>query len=195
MMFSRVLTDILPCEIDRGEVIRYAGGGKDCGELAKMLDECIAEASSVLSYRGCYKEFDINTEREMLDLGFCKVKSASLAKNLSGCKKIILFAATVGMGIDRLIMKYGKISPAKGLMMQAIGAERVEALCDAFSEKLKEKGYEIRPRFSPGYGDLPISLQKEIFASLQPEKLIGLTLSDSLLMSPTKSVTAIIGIK
>ena len=128
-------------------------------------------------------------------MGFCRTESASLAKNLCGCKKIILFAATVGIGIDRLIMKYGKLSPAKGIIMQGIGAERIEALCDAFSERLGEEGYVLRPRFSPGYGDLSLDLQKQIFATLQPEKNIGLTLSSSCLMSPTKSVTAIIGIK
>ncbi len=189
-----VLSGVLPRETDRGEVIRYAGGGKDEGELKKMLDECIAEVLPLLSYRVCYKEFDIKTAENLLDIGFCSVESASLVKNLSGCKKIILFAATVGIGIDRLIMKYGKISPAKGLIMQAIGAERIEALCDAFCEKIREEGYVLRPRFSPGYGDLPLLLQKEIFATLEPEKLIGLTLSESILMSPTKSVTAIIGV-
>ena len=120
--------------------------------------------------------------------------SSSLSKNLSGCKKIILFAATVGIGIDRLIMKYGKIYPVKGLMMQALGAERIEALCDAFVSEMEKTGQKMRPRFSPGYGDLPLEFQKEIFAALAPEKNIGLTLSASCLMSPTKSVTAIIGI-
>ena len=194
MRGATVLSGVLPPEIDRGEVIRYAGGGKDEGELKKMLDECIAEASSLLSYRVCYGELDIKVDEDILDLGFCTVKSTSLAKNLSGCKKVILFGATVGVGIDRLISKYGKISPAKGLIMQAIGAERIEALCDAFCEKIREDGYTLRPRFSPGYGDLPLSLQKEIFVTLEPEKLIGLTLSELLLMSPTKSVTAIVGV-
>lgn len=194
-MSAAVAMGVLPREINRAEVIRYAGGGKDTGELKKMLDECIAELSPLLSYRVCYKKFDIKTDGDLLDMGFCHTESALLAKNLSGCKSIVLFAATVGIGVDRLIMKYGKISPAKGLIMQAVGAERIEALCDAFSEKLEKEGFALRPRFSPGYGDLPLSLQKDIFNALSPEKLIGLTLSASLLMSPTKSVTAIIGIK
>ncbi len=189
-----VLTGIPPREIDRSEILRYAGGGKDFGELKKMLDECLAEAIPEFSYRVCYQDFSIKVSENILDLGFCRAESASLTKNLLGCKKIILFAATVGIGIDRLIMKYGRISPAKGLIMQAIGAERIEALCDGFSEKIKEEGYALRPRFSPGYGDLPLSFQKKIFEVLEPENLIGLTLSNSFLMSPTKSVTAIIGI-
>ena len=194
MKTSIVISDLLPSEIDRREVIRYAGGGKDLGELGKMLDECIAEAKSELDYRVCYREFEIKALGSLLDLEFSHVRSDSLAKNLSGCKKIILFAATVGIGIDRLIMKYGKISPAKGLMMQALGAERIEALCDAFVSEMEKTGYKMRPRFSPGYGDLQVDLQKEIFQALAPEKNIGLTISSSCLMSPTKSVTAIIGI-
>lgn len=51
-----------------------------------------------------------------------------------------------------------------------------------------------RPRFSPGYGDLPLSAQREIFAVLDCGKRIGLMLNDSLLMSPSKSVTAFVGI-
>ena len=182
-------------EIDRREVIRYAGGGVDEGELSAVLDECTAEAMTVTCGRVCFRVLDVKRDGNALDLGFCRVESNALAKNLKGCERIILFAATVGLGIDRLIMKYGRISPFKGLIMQAIGAERIEAVCDSFCEGLQEKGYSLRPRFSPGYGDLPLELQTDIFRALSPEKNIGLTLSSSCLMSPTKSVTAIMGIE
>ena len=80
-------------------------------------------------------------------------------------------------------------------MMQAVGAERVEALCDAFCEQFRrENGVGLRPRFSPGYGDLPLAAQRELFALLDCPRKIGLTLNESLLMSPTKSVTAFAGI-
>ena len=82
--------------------------------------------------------------------------------------------------------------------LQAIGAERIEALCNAFSLEMKNEyaksGRSLRPRFSAGYGDLPLELQREIFNALGCERRIGLTLNDSLIMSPSKSVTAIIGI-
>ena len=107
----------------------------------------------------------------------------------------ILFAATVGVEIDRLIGKYGRLSPTKALLFQAIGAERIEALCDAFCADIKkEYNTGLEPRFSPGYGDLPLSAQKNIFAVLDPERRIGLTLNSSLLMSPSKSVTAFVGL-
>jgi len=93
-----------------------------------------------------------------------------------------------------MIAKYGRISPVRALFFQAIGAERIESLCNAFCKDIK-KDLNITPRFSPGFGDLPLELQKDIFFALQPHRNIGLTLNESLLMSPSKSVTAIIGIK
>ena len=90
--------------------------------------------------------------------------------------------------------RYTSLSPAKALFFQAIGAERIESLCDTFCAELKENGLQLRPRFSPGYGDLPLDLQKDLFRVLDCSRKIGLTLNESLLMSPSKSVTAIIGI-
>ena len=83
------------------------------------------------------------------------------------------------------------------LAVSALGSERVEALCDEFCNRLateKGEGVKVYQRFSPGYGDLPLEVQRDIFALLSPERAIGVTLGDGLLMSPTKSVSAIIGI-
>lgn len=111
---------------------------------------------------------------------------------------MIIFAATIGVGVDRLISKYSRLSPTKALCFQAIGAERVEALCDEFCNKMKTElekdGEKVKPRFSPGYGDLPLETQKMIFSLLDCPKRIGVTLGDTLLMSPSKSVTAFVGI-
>ncbi len=134
----------------------------------------------------------------LLDLGFLQTDSQGLCRNLQGCDKVILFAATVGLVPDRLIAKYGRLSPTKALCMQAIGAERIESLCDAFCDELAAdyaaEGYQTRPRFSPGYGDFPLDAQKAFFRALDCPRKIGLSLNDSLLMSPSKSVTALIGL-
>ena len=140
----------------------------------------------------------MNMSDETLDLGFSTVTSHSLSRALSGCESTVVFAATLGIDFDRLLVRYGKISSTKQLLLQAIGAERIESLCDLFCRELAEdharEGKRVRPRFSAGYGDLPLAMQREIFAALDCPKHIGLTLNDSLLMSPTKSVTAIVGI-
>lgn len=57
-----------------------------------------------------------------------------------------------------------------------------------------EKGLYLRPRFSPGYGDFPLSAQKEILDGLEAGKRIGITLTEGYLMMPSKSVTAVIGV-
>ena len=176
-------------EFNKKEISRYAGNLQD----EELLAECISEVSDKLVYNVCYQKFPFEKQCETLNLGFAQVNSADLAKNLDGCDGILLFAATVGVELDRLIMKYCKISPVKALIFQAIGAERIEKLCDQFCKDMA-KEENIKPRFSPGYGDLPLDLQKEIFAALDCGKNIGLTLNDSMLMSPTKSVTAIVGI-
>ncbi len=188
--------------IDEKEILRYAGIAKNetaPSDLCELLSECLSEALPILSYRVCYATFPITRERNILDLGFTKTNSKALAKNLAQCDEIILFSATVGVSLDRLIAKYGKLSPTKALIFQAIGAERVEKLCEAFlsdvETEYKAKNKTLRPRFSPGFADFPLSYQSDIFATLNPHKHIGVTLNDSLLMSPTKSVTAIVGIE
>lgn len=185
--------------IDRKEVLRYAGAACESEEISTLLDECIAEIEDKLTYKVCYREFDTFASAGEVNLDFCKVKSGALCKNLTGCGKIILFAATVGVEIDRLIARAGAISAAKATMLQALGSERVEALCDAFNDMIKReaesRGYTTRPRVSAGYGDIPLAMQKDIFAALDCTRKIGITLGESLLMSPSKSVTAIIGLQ
>lgn len=185
-------------DFNKKDILRYAGVRGDAAELYALLQECLDEVESKLVYHICYREFAVTHYDSYLDLGFIKTESVGLKKNLYGCESIILFAATVGMEIDRLIARYATVSPTKSLLFQAIGAERIESLCDAFCREIAEEkakiGFQTRPRFSAGYGDLPLETQKEIFAVLDCPRKIGLTLNQSLLMSPSKSVTAIIGV-
>ncbi len=183
---------------NKKEILRYAGVRGDVPELAELVQECVQEIENKLVYKVCFRESSIKDEKIYLDLDFLKTDSADLRKNLKGCSRVVLFAATVGIELDRLIAKYSRISPTKALLFQAIGAERIESLCDIFNGEItkqaEEAGLFTRPRFSPGYGDLPIETQKEIFSVLDCPRKIGLSLNDSLLMSPSKSVTALIGI-
>ena len=186
-------------EIDRREALRYAGVRDNSPEMRELLDGCIAESADRLTYKLCYREYDIKFGDSEIDLGFTKTSSASLINTLFGCRKIIVFCATVGVDMDRLIQKYALISPARSVMLQALGSERVEAICDRFCEEITSDvsatGGSVTRRFSPGYGDLLLDMQREIFVSLNPQKHIGVSLGADLFMTPTKSVTAIIGIK
>jgi len=190
---ATVLTKTYPAPApDFGEAMRYAGLPKTAAVPAP-LKAVFDELLPALSYKVCYAEYPIIKNGDTLDLGFATVHSADLAKCLAACDRVVLFAATVGLTPDRAVEKYRRLSPEKALYANAVGAERVEALCDTFCGELAATR-TVRPRFSPGYGDLPLSLQREIFAALDCPRKIGVTLTDSLLMTPTKSVTALVGI-
>ena len=169
----------------------------EASAINELLDETLDMCKNGFTYRlmYCYvnlADLDKTTLYEHFN------NSNNLMKNLEGCRGIILFAATVGSNIDMLIRRFERTKPATGLMLQAIGAERVESLCDKFNDEITElaKALNIKthPRFSPGYGDLDISVQVPILNMLNAEKRLGITLSQSYLMAPSKSVTAIIGL-
>ena len=188
-----------PPPLNIEEIRRYAGCRRDDESLDGLISECIAEAEGLLIYKVSYTEFPLETRENTLNLGFISVDSKDLKKCLDGCEKIIVFSATIGLSADRLIKKYSRISPSKALVMNAVCTERIESLCDAFYSDIRDEyaasSCALTPRFSPGYGDLPLTLQPSILSATGAQKNIGLTLSDSLIMIPTKSVTAIIGIK
>ena len=180
---------------DKREIERYAKG-KDDVNLSHLIDECIEQCGGILNYNVGFCELNFTIKEDLCDFGTFSVHSAALSRNIFEAKKLVLFVASIGHGIDRLITKYSRTSPLKALIFNAIGTERVEALSDSFVSWLeKEASLKALPRFSAGYGDLPIDMQKDIFALLKPEKQIGVFLSDSFIMSPSKSVTAVVGLK
>ena len=183
--------------VNYGEVMRYAGAKKTDENLKTLIDECLKECEKekAINFAVCYAETPLSVKGDKTDFSAFALKSANLATALKGAKSALIFACTIGMGIDRLIKKYSEINPVKALVLQALGAERVETFIDLFIADYENvNGVKLSPRFSAGYGDLPLAAQTDIFTLLTPQKYLGLTLNDSLLMSPSKSVTAFAGI-
>ena len=180
------------------DVLRYAGVPVTDIRNEAAARESVMLAKDCFSYRVCYRTISLTVMGDTVDFSFAKLQTCDLARNLAGCDKAVIFAATVGAGIDRLIARYSHISPARALFLQALGAERIEALCNMFENDIiveaKKDGWQSHPRFSPGYGDFPLYFQTELIRVLDTPRKIGLTLNRSLLMSPTKSVTAVIGL-
>ena len=193
---STVFTEqIIINDISYSEILRYAGCKSGDDTLLNLVNECLKEIENLTAFKVCYCALNISQNEDFCDFESFKVYSENLSKNLDRCKKVLLFAATAGVEMDRLIAKYSRISPLKALIFQSIGAERVEAVCDKFCEEYEQKNnVKLKRRFSPGYGDLDIKTQKEIFKVLDCSRKIGLSLNESLLMSPAKSVTAFAGI-
>ena len=183
--------------VNYGEVIRYSGAKKSDDNLKALIDDCIfeCEKENAVSFAVCFTETPVSVKNDETDFSIFTLKSKNLATALCGATSVLIFACTIGMGIDRLIKKYSEINPLRALILQALGAERVETFIDFFiADYEKTRGVTLSPRFSAGYGDLSLSAQRDIFNLLNPQKYLGLTLNDSLLMSPSKSVTAFAGI-
>lgn len=163
-------------------------GDFDCTEVLKKMPtvlECVSPKCS-------HVRLSVLVSETGVDFGVFKVESVDLAKNLRGCDEAYIFAVTLGIGADRLLSKLSKISPADHFICDALLSAMAENVCDIAEDTIKEK--KCRPRYCIGYGDLDLSVQKDVLSVLFAQKNLGITLSDSYLMTPQKSITAIMGI-
>ena len=186
--------------VSRQEIARYLGykGHAPDSRTEGLMEECLRELEAAASPRQVSCRVPVRLEGETVRLGGLPVESRSLARHLQGCPEAFLFAATLGPGVDQLLRRYGRTQVSKAAVLQAASAAAVEAWCDRCQEGLAESlppGFSLRSRFSPGYGDLPLAFQRPLLDMLQASRRIGVGLTDSLLMTPSKSVSAIIGIR
>lgn len=182
-------------KISRKEVATYLGYySVDCDCTTEELIQCCEkEFLDKANFIACYEKVPVKIVDGNVDLGFKKFYSHSLAKNLADCDYAYVLAATTGIEAHRLIERSCVIDPVKGLIMDCTGSAAIEAFCDKINLSFENPNF-LRPRFSPGYGDLLLEYQKDIIEFLQTPKNIGMSLTESLMMVPAKSVTAIIGI-
>ena len=187
--------------IDRKEALRYMGFGRNTPDerTAAMMEECIREVEHTAQPRHIYRRFDLKvTDDDYIEAAGLRFHSRNLSKNLTGCSKIIFFAATLGNGVDMLMNRYNRLAISKAAVLQAVGAAAIEAYCNQCQKDIEdrlagEKLY-LRPRFSPGYGDLPLTIQPDFLRVIDASKTVGIILSDGGVMLPEKSVTAVMGI-
>ena len=149
---------------------------------SRLVEKGFLELEKVSALRSVFRIFEMNRiDEEKVAIGTLQISSKSLARNLNHCEKAVLFGATLGTGVDRLIAR----------------TSLTEEFCDEkqfeIGEELEKEGLYLRPRFSPGYGDFDIGFQKSFMQMLDCAKAIGLTMTESFMMTPTKSVTAVIG--
>ena len=144
--------------------------------------------------KACYIRVSVRVNEHEVTLPFTSISSKDLSKNLSGCKEAFVFAVTLGHGVERLLSKMSRLSSADFFIYDAVGSALAESVCDIAEDMIKGN-IPCKPRFSPGYGDLPLSVQRDVLAALNAEKLLGITLTDTNLMIPQKSITAVLGVK
>lgn len=182
------------------EAVRYLGYGRNAADerTLALIEDAFAELERAASPKSVCRIFDVDQSGDgRIMIGNMEIESTSLSRNLKGCIKAVLFGATLGAGVDRLIRRSSVADMAKAVILQACAAAFLEEYCDEeqirIGGKMEEQGLYLRPRFSPGYGDFDIRYQEQLMRMLDCAKSIGLTMTDSYMMTPTKSVTAIIG--
>ncbi len=172
-------------------------------KIRKIVEEMKPVVEGLIEPKGIYCQVKINIENESVvitseDKNY-SFTSKKLARRLKNCTEAFIFAVTIGNRVEELsaeLMRSGDY--AKALVVDALGSTYAEGLAEAAQQYLKVNELEdpekekLVDRYSPGYGDLDLSVQKIIFEILKPSE-IGLTLNESMIMTPRKSVTAIVG--
>lgn len=169
--------------------------GVERGYSNEMIEWAQARLMSLLHYKCAYIRTKIDRSREnVVDFGFMKAESKSLYKNLNGCEEAFVLAMTCGIAVDRELAKRRISSQAEFFVLDALASAAADSFCDFAADQMQGELY-CAPRFSPGYGDLSLRLQQPLLDRLDAQWLLGISLSPSYLMTPMKSITAIMGIK
>ena len=182
---------------DRAEILRYMkmGAASPSPELAARIDKverAIVAAAAPRIFIRCERIERRGTDADgkaLFDFGGLALASNDLARVLKDCDEAYLIVATLGSGVDQVQRRLAVLSGLDALIAQATGASLIESFLDEEQAKLGA----TTPRFSPGYGDLALANQRAFLAFMDSSRTVGVTLTDRLLMAPSKSVTAIAG--
>ena len=184
-------------EIDRGEMLRYLlwQGGAIPEEVDAALRRGEERLRETAQPRAVWRVFDYRPGEPLGGTAYIP-EGEDVRAFLADCDQVILLAVTLGAGPD-LLQRHLRLHDMSGaLILDAAGSAAVENVCDNLCADLAAAfaPRHLTDRFSPGYGDMPLSDQFALFRVLDVSRRIGVTLSDSALMIPQKSVTALIGV-
>ncbi|MGN0552406.1 MAG: methionine synthase [Oscillospiraceae bacterium] len=187
--------------INRAEALRYlaAGGSTPDENLSALMDICEEKLTAAAKGKYIYRVFDIaenSGEKVVLDGCTLTMTGKDICSHLAGCEKAVLLCATVGSDVDVLIRREQISDMAAAVVIDAMAGCAIEQVCDNAEEDIRKSFPDMNMtwRFSPGYGDLPIDCQKKFVEVVNAGRTIGLNVTDSFIMIPRKSVTAVIGL-
>ena len=185
----------------KSEVLRYLGykNQEISAELSEKLDFLISDIPKNLTPKMVWEVFEPDfNENISLKNTTLELKGKSIGDHLQNAEKVAVMAVTLGIEAERLILKYQHLNMVDALICDAVLDSLVEKAADDCEEKIKDYAKEnnlfTNFRFSPGYGDLPLDTQKTLIATLNAEKRIGITVTESNILLPRKSVTAVVGL-
>lgn len=190
-------------KIDKNEVLRYLEyKGQDISDnLEDTINKCIEITKENINPRYTLRVYPISRTKEKevkIEGTNLVIVSEDIYNLLKDCDSCAIMATTLGIEIEKEIRKNSYSELTKSIVIDACATAAIEEICDIvqdnIKEELKEEGKYITNRYSPGYGDLPLEVNRDITNILNSSKEIGLTITEKGIMLPRKSVTAIIGI-
>lgn len=189
--------------LEKSSVLRYLGYKRRqelTEEISQLIDELMLEVQEVSKARYTYQIFDIHANYqknviEILGTDFV-IPGKNAFNHLKNADKVALFAATLGIEIERKTQIYERIDLTKGLILDSCAVEYVETVIELAEVDIKKQmpEYTLNRRYSPGYGDVPLSIQGDFLRVCGADRKLGITLTNTNLMIPRKSVTAFVGL-
>lgn len=165
--------------------------------LSRRIAQLCGLAAGTIRPSYTWKRFPIS-EHGISSGGLTLQMSRTLTTHLRGCRAAYLMCGTLGAGFDAFMRRVSVTSGADALIVQAIGTAAIEKLMDSVEDKIRAElraGETLTARYSPGYGDFRLTEQKTMLSLLDASRTTGISLTDALLMVPSKSVSAIAGVK
>ncbi len=193
--------DVTYSPIPKELALRYLGwhGNDIPAEIDAQVDSALRQMEAAFSPKTVWRRLALAEKgKPVLRESGLVLPGADLIALLCDCESVVLFALTLGDGAEALIRRAMARSVSQGMIMDACASAACESACDdlqnALESELCKGDLFVTDRYSPGYGDLPLSLQPDFLALLDAGKRIGLTLTESNIMLPRKSVTALFGL-
>jgi len=178
----------LPDQIDLSAAARYLGctPGEPVPQLLRELAPGLLAAASP---RAVWQTVPLTDDLPWLT-------GRDICRHLAGCRSAILLAVTLGSRCDAYIRRVGVGNVAAAAGADALASALTEQVCDAAEEALRALHPDryLTGRYSPGYGDWPLEHQPALCAALDTSRTIGLAVTETCLLLPRKSVTALLGV-
>ena len=183
-------------QLNRTDALRYMGYGtrEPDSQTSALLDKCERELLRAIDGTYVYRVFSL-TDGQIPDSKF-RLDGYSVKKHLQGCTKVIFLCATLSDAVDRLIRIKQISAMAEAIVVDALASAAVEQVCDLAENEILQgfPNLEHTWRFGLGYGDFPLNGQSKFLDILDAPKRIGVCVNESLLLTPTKSVTCVFGL-
>lgn len=189
--------------IEKSEVLRYLGyRGQELGpELERLMEEmcqrCLESARPRYYWRSFALAADGNGQPELAGTGVV-LRGGDIRKHLDRGAACAVMAATLGLEPEREMLRIGRRSTTGEIVFNAACTALIESVADACEREIQAyargKGLAAGYRYSPGYGDFPLEQQGAVLGVIEAGTRLGITLTDSMLMVPKKSVSALIGL-